>query len=77
MDVRHFVIIACSHLANGCTIKCGCIGLMLFRYLSCLSAILCFGICMLVCDSLVESCATAHQASMKQNGRPMLNVHVT
>ena len=25
MDVRHFVIIECSYLANGCTIKCGCI----------------------------------------------------
>ena len=40
-DAGHFVIIECSHLANGCTIKCGCIGLMLFRYLSCLSAIIC------------------------------------
>ena len=40
-DARHFVIIECSHLVNDCTIKCGCIGLMLFRYLSCLSAIIC------------------------------------
>ena len=32
MDVRHFVIIVCSHLANGRTIKCGYIGLMIFRY---------------------------------------------
>ena len=31
MDVRHFVIIECSHLAKGGTIKCSCIGLMLFR----------------------------------------------
>ena len=53
MDVRHFVIIECSHLANGCTMECGCIGLMLIRYLSCLGAIIrdtgkiiCFGICM-------------------------------
>ena len=34
MDVRHFEIIDCSHLASGCTIDCGCIGLMLFHYLS-------------------------------------------
>ena len=40
MDVRHFVIIECSHLANGCTTKCGCIGLMLFFHdLSCLGEI--------------------------------------
>ena len=41
MDVRHFVIIESSHLANGCAIKYGCIGLMLFRYLSCLGAVIC------------------------------------
>ena len=41
MDVRHFVIMDCSHLANGCTIKYGCIGLIIFCYLSCLGAILC------------------------------------
>ena len=41
MDVHHFVIIECSHLVNGCPIKCGCIGLMLFRYLSCLGEIIC------------------------------------
>ena len=41
MDVRHSVIIECRYLANGCTIKCGCIGLMLFRYLSCLVAMIC------------------------------------
>ena len=41
MDVRHFVIIESSHLANGCTIKCGCSGLMLLHALSRLGAILC------------------------------------
>ena len=41
MDVCDFVIIDCSDLANVCTIKCGCIGLMLFSYLSCLGAIIC------------------------------------
>ena len=41
MDVRQFVIIECSHLVNGCTIKCGCIDLMLFRYLSSLCAMIC------------------------------------
>ena len=33
MDTRHFVIIECRHLAKGCGLKCGCIGLMLFRNL--------------------------------------------
>ena len=29
MDFRYFVIIECSsHLGNGCTIKCGCIGVI-------------------------------------------------
>ena len=28
MGARHFVIIECSHLANGCATKCGCIGLV-------------------------------------------------
>ena len=41
MDVCHFVINESQHLGNGCTIKCGCIGLMLVRYLSCLGAIIC------------------------------------
>ena len=85
MDIRHFVIIECSHLANGCTIKCGCIDLMLFPYLSRLGAIICdintIGYVSVyarrVCDALVASCATAHQASINQNGRPMLNFHVT
>ena len=34
LDVRHFVIEECRHLANGCTAKCDCIGLMLFCYVS-------------------------------------------
>ena len=38
MDFRHFVSIECSHVANGCTIKCGCIGLLLSGYLACLGA---------------------------------------
>ena len=33
MDARHFVIIECRHMAKGCALKCGCIGLMLFRNL--------------------------------------------
>ena len=32
--VLHFVIEEFRRLANGCTAKCDCIGLMLFRYLS-------------------------------------------
>ena len=67
MEIRHFVIIECRHLANGCILKCGCIGLMLFRNLSCLGTIICYintiGIVPAyacnVCDALVASHATA------------------
>ena len=38
LEVRHFVIEECSHLANCCTTRCACIGFKLFRYLSCLGA---------------------------------------
>ena len=41
LDAHHFVIEECSHLANSFTTKCGCIGLMVFRYLSCLGTIIC------------------------------------
>ncbi len=66
MDIRHFVILECRHLANGCVLKCGCIGLMLFRNLSCLGTIICYintiGIVPAyacnVCDALVASYAT-------------------
>ena len=66
MDIRHFVILECRHLANGCVLKCGCIGLMLFCNLPCLGTIICFintigivpaYICN-VCDALVASYAT-------------------
>ncbi len=78
MDTRHFVSIECRHLANGCALKCGCIGVMLFRTLSCLVTIICFinttGIVPVhafkVCDAVVASCATT---DMRQNGRPTLN----
>ena len=33
LDVLHFVIEECRHLANDCTAKCDSIGLKLFRYL--------------------------------------------
>ena len=42
MDTRHFVILECRHLAKGCVLKCGCIGLMLFRNLSCLGTLICY-----------------------------------
>ena len=66
MDARHFVIIEYRHLAKGFALTCGCIGLMLFRNISCLCTIICYinnlGIvpvyaCTL-CDALVASCAT-------------------
>ena len=68
MDTRHFVILECRHLANGCVLKCGCIDLMLFHNLSCLGTIICYtniiGIIpayacnvLNVCDALVASSA--------------------
>ena len=41
MDVRHFVVIEFSHLANGCTAKCAGIG---FVYI--IGANICVGVCM-------------------------------
>ena len=66
LDTRHFVIIECRHLANGCVLQCGCIGLMLFHNLSCLDTIICYintiGIVPAYAgnffDALVASCAT-------------------
>ena len=66
LDTRHFVIIECRHLANGCVLQCGCIGLMLFHNISCLDTIICYtntiGIvpayACTVCDALVASCTT-------------------
>ena len=54
MDVRH-LIEESHHLANGCTAKCGCTGLMLFRYLSRLSAI--------ICDIRTSDVAQSHTSS--------------
>ena len=63
-DVSHFAIEKCIHLANGCTTKCGCIGLILFHYLSFRGAIIydinTIGI-VSVCDALMASCATVHE----------------
>ena len=68
LDIRHFIIEGCRHIANGCTAKCVCIGFILFRYLPCLGAIICdintirfvsVYACS-VCDALVSSCATVH-----------------
>ena len=66
LDTRHFAILECRHLANGCVLKCGCIGVMLFRNLSCMGTIICyintFGIVPAyacnVCDALVARYAT-------------------
>ena len=84
MDVRDVMT---SILANGCTMKCDFIGLMLCCYLSsysCLGAIICHTNTIAfvsvyacrVCDALVASCATAHLVSMNQNVRSMLNVQL-
>ena len=53
-------------MAKDCGLKCGCIGWMLFRNLSCLGTIICsintVGIVPVyackVCDAMVASCAT-------------------
>ena len=66
LDTRHFVIIECRNLAKGCGLKCGCIGRVLFRNLSCLGTIICsintIGIvpayACTVCDAMVASYAT-------------------
>ena len=42
MNARHFVIIECRHMPIGCVLKCGYIGFMLFRNLSCLGTIVCY-----------------------------------
>ena len=67
LDVRHFAIEHVRHLANGCAVKCGCIGLTLFRYLSHGTIICEINIIVFVsvyacraCDALVASCATVH-----------------
>ena len=70
MDVRHFVIIECSHPVNGCIIKCSCIGFISFLNLSCQhcqGTMICdintigivLGIYML-CDALFTNGATVH-----------------
>ena len=69
LDICHFAIEECRHLANGCTAKCGCIGgLIIFRYISRPGAIICeintielvsVYACR-VCDALVTSGATVH-----------------
>ena len=79
-DVLHFVIEECRHLANGCTAKCVCIGLMLFRYLSYVKHTnfrhkyyrICFGICALLCNRSLDD-ATVHE----KNGCPTLNGGMT
>ena len=62
LGVLHFATEECRHLANSCTAKCDCIGLMLFRSLTCS-----------VCDALVACCATGHLApplSMNKTDAP-------
>ena len=77
LDVRHFAIEECSHPANGCTAKWGCIGLIfgaIIVYINTTGFVSVYAF--RVCDALVASCATIHLAntlSMKQNGHPMLN----
>ena len=76
LDIRHFVNEECRHLANGRTAKCDCIGLILFRNLSCVSR----HNHMRLCDTLVASRAIVHYVtplSMKQNGRPVLDEGMT
>ena len=65
------MIIECRHLANGCVLQSGCIGLVLFHNLSCMDTIICYintiGIVPAyacnVCDALVASYATTDKLS--------------
>ena len=73
MDIRHFVILECRHLANGCVLKCGCIGLMLFRNLSCLGTIICY----INTIGIVPAYACAFVMLWLQVVQPLANVHET
>ena len=84
MDIRHFVILECRHLANGCVLKCGCIGLMLFRNLSCRHNNMlykyyrnCSGICMQRLWRFGCKSCNHWLTSMRQNGCPTLNGRLT
>ena len=71
MDICHFVILECRHLANGCVLKCGCIGLMLFRNLSCLGTIICY----INTIGIVPAYACYFCDALLQVMQPLANVH--
>ena len=85
LDPRHFVIIECRHLANGCVLKCGCIGFdvisqsimsghnnMLYKYYR-----NCSGICMQRLWRFGCKLCNHWLTSMRQNGRHALNGRLT
>ena len=64
------------HLVNGCVLKCSCIGLMLFRNLSCLGTIICYiniiGIIPAYACNVLNVCDAFVQIL-----QPLANVHET
>ena len=73
LDTRHFMIIECRHLANGCVLKCGCIGLMLFHNLSCLDTIICY----INTIGIVRHMHATFVTLWLQVVQPLANVHET
>ena len=64
------------HLVNGCVLKCSCIGLMVFRNLSCLGIIICYinsiGIIPAYACNVLNVCDAFVQIL-----QPLANVHET
>ena len=64
------------HLVNGCVLKCSCIGLMVFRNLSCLGIIICYiniiGIIPAYACNVLNVCYAFVQIL-----QPLANVHET
>ena len=83
LDIRHFVIEECSHLANGCTTKCDCTGLMSFHYYHvcnnerCKYYKICFGIRVQSVTLWLQVVQPFTRRPRTKNGRPTLKVQVT
>ena len=73
LDTRHGVIIECGHLANGCVLKCGCIGLMLFHNISCLDTIICY----ITTIGIVPDMPATFVTLWLHVVQPLANVHET
>ena len=64
------------HLVNGCVLKCSCIGLMVFRNLSCLGIIICY--INIIGIILANACNVLNvRDAFVQILQPLANVHET